>query len=323
MRILVTGAAGFIGSHLVEHLVAAGHSVTGLDDLSAGSEGNLSAVASHPAFRFVEGDCADGKTVAALAGGGDAIVHLAATVGVARVAECPVDAIRNNLQATEAVLETSSQCGLRVLIASSSEVYGKSSSFPLAEDEVLLLGPTQSARFSYACSKAMDEWTALAHRRQHDTAVTIVRLFNTVGPRQSSQHGMVLPRFVDAALAGRPLIVHGDGRQSRCFAHVEEVVDALHRLLQSEQSVGEVYNVGCDEEVRIVDLARRVIQATGSDSAIAFQPFESVYGAGFEDFGRRVPDLRKVETAVGWRATRDLDAIVADVVAAREGARVS
>jgi UDP-glucose 4-epimerase len=317
MRYLVTGGAGFIGSHLSDLLIANGHTVDALDDISTGRVDNLAALEGHPDFRCTIGSVDDEALVAELVGAADVVVHLAAAVGVRLVVEQPVRAIETNVHCTEVVLAQADAQRKPVLLASTSEVYGKSDALPFREDGDLQMGATNKARWAYACSKAIDEFLALAYWRERDLPVTVVRLFNTVGPRQTGLYGMVLPRLVDQALAGEPLTVYGDGSQTRCFCHVADVVRALDGLLAEPAAWGNVFNVGSSAEVSIVELARRVLAITRSDSPISFVPYDEAYAAGFEDMYRRVPDITKVSQLIGWSPERSLDDIIDDVVAER------
>ncbi len=318
-RFLVTGGAGFIGSHLVERLLAGGHQVTVIDDLSTGARGNLSAVATHPCLQLIEGRVSSCADLPGLASGVDRIFHLAAAVGVELVVRSPIHTIENNLRETEAVLQAAMAVRTPVTFASTSEVYGKSEKEWFGEEDDLLIGPPRFSRWSYACSKLMDEFLALAYHRDRGLPVTIVRLFNIVGPRQSGAFGMVLPRFVDAALAGLPLRVHGDGSQTRCFAHVADCVEALWRLVECPAAVGEVVNVGTDHEVSIAQLADRVREVLGSNSPVERIPHEQAMGQPFQDMARRRPDLRKLERLTGFRPAIPLDRIIRDVAASRGG----
>ncbi|HGY91026.1 MAG TPA: NAD-dependent epimerase/dehydratase family protein [Planctomycetes bacterium] len=315
MRVLVTGAAGFIGSHLSELLVAQGHFVVALDDLSTGRIENLAALDDHESFRFVEGDCLDKTLVAKLMNDCDACVHLAAAVGVKLIVERPVHTIETNVKATEIVLETAAEHGSPVLLASTSEVYGKSDKAPFREDDDISLGPTTHSRWAYACSKALDEWLALAYARERGLPVTITRFFNTVGPRQTGRYGMVLPTFAAQALKGDPITVYGSGEQTRCFAHVRDVVKAVVRLLTEPSAVGRVFNVGTSEEVTISALAERVKTRAASASPIVFIPYEKAYAEGFEDMPRRVPDVTRLREALGFVPETPLDEIIDDVLA--------
>jgi UDP-glucose 4-epimerase len=320
MHHLVTGGAGFIGSHLCEALVAAGHTVTALDDLSTGRRRNLAALEGRAGFTLIEGTVLDPATVARAAHGAQVIVHLAATVGVRLVIDRPVETLVNNVRGTEVVLEAASRLGARTLVASTSEVYGKlmsgaSSQQSLREDDDILIGRTGVRRWGYACSKALDEFLALAHATEHGLPVTVIRFFNTVGPRQLGEYGMVLPRFVEAALAGAPIRVHGDGSQTRCFHHVADSVQSLLGILASPATHGRVLNLGSDREISMLDLATMVRDECASLSAIELEPYEQAFGSGFEDMRRRVPDLSLLRGLLGPQPVRDVRSIVRDVVA--------
>ena len=310
-RILVTGGAGFIGSHLVEALVRNGASVVVLDDLSTGRAENLAGVD----VEVVEGSVLDAGAVQDLVVTSDVVVHLAAAVGVRRVVEDPVGSIRTNVRGTEIVLDAVARRGARVLLASTSEVYGKSANLPFREDDGGVYGATSVARWGYALAKSLDEVLALALHREGRLRAIVVRLFNTVGPRQTGAYGMVIPRLVSQALEGEPLTVYGDGRQTRCFCHVTDAVDALVRLLGEPHADGEIFNVGSTEEVSILELAHRVIDAVGSSSEVRLVPYDEAFPEGFEDMRRRIPDIRKIGSVVGWRPRRTLDELIADVVA--------
>src|SRR5947209_16530191 len=322
MRYLVTGGAGFIGSHLSDLLIEQGHAVDVLDDISTGRLGNVAALEGHPDFSCTIGSVDDEALVAELVARSDAVVHLAAAVGVRLVVERPVRAIETNVHCTEVVLAQADAHKKPVLLASTSEVYGKSDALPFREDGDLQMGPTSKARWAYACSKAIDEFLALAYSRERELPVTVVRLFNTVGPRQTGLYGMVVPRLVDQALAGEPLTVYGDGTQTRCFCHVADVVRALGGLLHERAGWGNVFNVGSMAEISILELARRVLAVTRSDSEITLVPYDEAYAAGFEDMYRRVPDISKVSQLIGWSPTRSLEDIIADVVADHARPRV-
>lgn len=315
MRVLITGGAGFIGSHLAERMVADGAHVEVLDDLSTGSLANLASLAGHSRFAHRVGSVCDAPLVAELVDRCDLVVHLAAAVGVRLVVERPVHTIETNIRGTEVVLDAAAQRAKLVVFASTSEVYGKSTKVPFAEDDDLVFGPTVNSRWSYACSKALDEWLALAYARERKAPVLVARFFNTVGPRQTGRYGMVLPTFASQALRGEPLTVHGTGKQSRCFAHVRDVVEVLVRLIATPRAVGEVFNVGSDQEVTIGELAERVRSAAGSRSPIVRLSYDEAYAAGFEDMQRRVPDVSKLERTIGFRPRTSLEEIVADVVA--------
>src|SRR4051812_25696482 len=301
MRFLITGGAGFIGSHLADLLVEQGHGVHVLDDLSTGSIDNIQHLKSRDRFEYTIDSCASGPLVAELVDQADAIIHLAAAVGVQLIVESPVRTIETNVHCTEVVLSQAAKKRKPVLIASTSEVYGKSTAIPFREDGDLVMGSTGKGRWSYACWKAIDEFLALAYWKERKLPTVVVRLFNTVGPRQTGQYGMVVPNFVRAALAGRDVRVFGDGMQRRCFCHVEDVVVALSRLMQSEDHYGEVFNVGSTEEVSIAELAERVVATTNSASAIVNVPYQEAYEEGFEDMLRRVPDISKISQRLGWQ----------------------
>jgi len=324
-RCLVTGGAGFIGSRLCEELLAAGHRVHALDNLSTGSVSNLEAVREQPHFTFEKGDILDAAAVDRAVAEADRVFHLAAAVGVRLIMERPVDTILTNVRGTENVLAAACRTGVPVLAASTSEVYGKLggggtvAAERLAEDSDCGIGPTSRRRWAYACSKALDEFLGLAYFDERKLPVTLVRFFNTVGPRQTGQYGMVIPNFVDRALRGEPIEVHGSGRQRRCFAHVDDAVRAVLLLADCPEAAGQVVNVGNDEEVTIDELASRVVARTGSTSRIVYIPYEQVYPSGFEDMERRRPDLGKLERLVGWRPRRTLDEILDDIIRARRG----
>ncbi|MCB2093987.1 MAG: GDP-mannose 4,6-dehydratase [Rhodobacteraceae bacterium] len=315
MKVLVTGGAGFIGSHLAERLVAEGHSVTALDDLSTGRKENLVALGGNNRFRFVEGSILDAPLVGQLADECDAIFHLAAAVGVKLIMDEPSRSILTNVTGTENVLKAALKDKKLTFIASTSEVYGKATKFPFCEDDDLTIGATRNLRWSYACAKTLDEFLTLAYVREVGLPAIILRFFNTTGPRQTGRYGMVLPNFVQAALEGRPLLVHGSGEQSRCFGHVADVVEALVRLLATPAARGHVFNIANDQEVTIRNLAEQVIAATGSQSKIELVPYSAVYPEGFEDMARRLPDVSKLERATGFRPRRPLAEIIADIIA--------
>ena len=315
MRFLITGGAGFIGSHLAEELLSRGHRVHVLDDLSTGSIDNVRRLKTDPRFSYTIETCASASVVAELVDEADIVYHLAAAVGVDLIVESPVRTIETNVHCTEVVLAQASKKRKPVFVASTSEVYGKSTQFPFREDGDLVMGPSTTGRWSYACSKAIDEFLALAYWKERKLPTVIARLFNTVGPRQTGRYGMVVPNFVSAALAERPLTVFGDGTQTRCFCHVADVVQALVDLmLLGDAAYGEVFNIGSQEEISISGLAARVRELTESESEIVLVPYVEAYGEGFEDMPRRYPDLRKIQAAVGWSATRSLDDTLGDVV---------
>jgi UDP-glucose 4-epimerase len=320
MRFLITGGAGFIGSHLSDLLIEHDHAVHVLDDLSTGGIENIRHLKSHPGFEYTIGSAEDHAVVAELVDEADFVIHLAAVVGVALVVESPVRAIETNVHCTEVVLAHASKKKKPVLIASTSEVYGKSQALPFREDGDMQMGATDMGRWAYACSKAIDEFLAMAYWRERGLPATVVRLFNTVGPRQTGCYGMVVPRLVGQALAGEPLTVYGDGRQTRCFCHVFDVVEALFGLMTEESAYGNVFNVGATTEISMLDLAERVIEITDSGSDISLIPYDEAYGEGFEDMYRRVPDIAKVQALIGWRPTSSLQDIVEDVAAHQRGA---
>ncbi|NOS72446.1 MAG: NAD-dependent epimerase/dehydratase family protein [Verrucomicrobia bacterium] len=309
-HVLVTGGAGFIGSHLVERLLADGKSVVVLDDLSTGSKDNLRAVASHPKLRIIESKISDCRELKELVARSESIYHLAAAVGVDLVVKQPIHVITTNLHETEVLLETASTTRVPVLVASTSEVYGKSTKPAFSEDDDLLIGPPQQSRWGYACSKLMDEFLALAYARERSLPVVIVRLFNTVGPRQTGRYGMVLPRFIAAARADEPLRVFGDGEQSRCFCYVLDTVEALVRLQGTEAARGGVFNIGGSEEISMVELARLVVKTLGSKSPIQLVPYAEAYAPGFDDMRRRKPVVEKLARVTGFEPRTTLVEII-------------
>ncbi|MBN1796322.1 MAG: GDP-mannose 4,6-dehydratase [Sedimentisphaerales bacterium] len=317
MKILVTGGAGFIGSHLVERLLDDEHSVTVLDDLSTGNIDNLSFAEGKKDFHFVRGSVRDPKTVDKLVKKSDVIYHLAAAVGVQLIVDEPVRTIETNIHGSEVVLEAANRYKRKVLIASSSEVYGKSENIPFNEDDDSVLGSTRFSRWSYACSKAVDEFLAFAYYEQFNLPVVIVRIFNTVGPRQSGRYGMVLPRFVESALKNEPICIYGTGRQSRCFAGVSDVVGGFIALMDSSETAGKVFNIGTDEEITIEALADRVIEKIQSKSQKRFLSYEEAYGKKFDDMMRRVPSLERIKKAIGyepkWTLDKILDSVINDI----------
>ena len=315
MRFLITGGAGFIGSHLAEELLARGHRVHILDDLSTGSIDNVRQLKADPRFSYTIETCASTSVVAELVDDADIVYHLAAAVGVDLIVESPVRTIETNVHCTEVVLAQASKKRKPVFVASTSEVYGKSTAFPFREDGDLVMGASTTGRWSYACSKAIDEFLALAYWKERKLPTVVARLFNTVGPRQTGRYGMVVPKFVGSALAGRPLTVFGDGTQTRCFCHVGDVVQALIDLmLLGDGAYGEVFNIGSQEEISILSLADRVRELTQSESDIQFIPYDEAYEEGFEDMPRRYPEISKIEAAVEWTPTRTLDEILGDVI---------
>ena len=315
MRYLITGGAGFIGSHLAERLLDEGHEVLALDDLSTGRYENVAAFEGRREFELRVGSVTEPRLVEACVTECRGVFHLASAVGVRLVVEQPVKTIETIVNGTDVVLRAAARYRRPVLITSTSEVYGKGVKVPFAEGDDCVMGPTTTRRWAYACAKALDEFLALAHWHQARLPVVVARLFNTVGPRQTGRYGMVVPRFVAQGLAGEPITVFGDGKQSRCFAHVADVVGALVGLMAHPQARGQVFNVGNDEEVTILELAERVRALTGDRSPIRLVPYSEAYTAGFEDMVRRVPDLTKTRRLIGYRPTRDLDQILADVLA--------
>ena len=307
MRTLITGGAGFIGSHLADRLLAAGHTVFVLDDLSTGSFENIAHLKGRPGFHYTIDSVINEPVVAELVDQCDTVYHLAAAVGVRLIVEAPVRTIETNVHGTEVVLKQAAKKGKMVLIASTSEVYGKSTDVPFREDGDLALGATGRHRWAYACSKALDEFLALAYWKEKKLPVVIVRLFNTVGPRQTGRYGMVVPTFVQQALAGDPITVFGDGSQTRCFTYVSDVVSALASLPGKPQAVGAVFNVGNTQEVTILHLAERVRALAGSSSPIVNVPYDEAYEEGFEDMPRRVPDIGRIAALIGYQPRVDLD----------------
>ncbi len=320
MRCFVTGAAGFIGSHLTEYLLAAGHEVVGLDDLSTGREENLAAVSGHPRLRVVQGSILDQRLVGQLTAGTDAVFHLAAAVGAFVIMERALDSLRTNIHGTENVVDAASRHGARLLVASTSEIYGKNTTVGLREDDDRIIGSPLRSRWTYAEAKAIDESLVDGYVREAGLRAVIVRLFNTVGPRQSSRYGMVIPRFARQALAGQPLTVFGTGDQIRCFCHVLDVVPALASLAVCDAAVGRAVNLGSSEQVSIGDLARRVIEVAGSASGIERSSYLEAYGSGYEDMQRRVPDCTLARQLVGFAAVRPLAEIIRAVISDQRGA---
>ena len=315
MKILITGGAGFIGSHLADRLIGEGHEITVIDNLSTGRYSNVAHLEGHDRFRLIIDTVLNEKLMEELIRKTDRVYHMASAVGVMLIMERPVQTIETIFRGTDVVLGFCSRYRKRVLIPSTSEVYGKGISVPFKEEDDLLTGATDKHRWAYACAKTLDEFLALAHWKETRLPVAVVRLFNTVGPRQTGQHGMVVPRFVHAAIRNEPIDVHGDGSQSRCFGHVLDVVDGLTKLLEDPNCFGQVVNLGNDEEVTIKQLAERAIEATGSSSEIRYIPYENVYGDGFEDMQRRVPSLEKARRLIGYKPTRTLGDIINDVAA--------
>ena len=319
-RILVTGGAGFIGSHLVDRLLADGHTVTVIDDYSTGSAENLSHELDHPKLTIISSKVSACEDLEVLVGNSDFVYHLAAAVGVELVVNSPINTIHTNLHESEAILKAASKTQTPVLLTSTSEVYGKSQKPAFAEEDDLLIGPPHLGRWSYACSKLMDEFLAMAYFQEYDTPVTIVRLFNTVGPRQTGRYGMVVPLFVQAALRNEPLQVYGDGSQTRCFCFVADTVEALVRLQNRAEARGQVFNVGSSEEVSIANLAAAIIATTNSSSTIKYVPYSEAYAPGFEDMLRRKPVVDKLFRHTGFAPGTSLKEIIQTIV---ESARQS
>jgi UDP-glucose 4-epimerase len=314
MKYLITGGAGFIGSHLAEELLRRGNEVFVVDDLSTGSIENIRHLKTHDRFHYVVESCANVQLMAELVDTCDRIYHLAAAVGVKLIVESPVRTIETNVHLTEVMLKLASKKKRPILVASTSEVYGKSEQLPFREDGDLVLGATHKGRWSYACSKAIDEFLAIAYWKERKLPTVIVRLFNTVGPRQTGQYGMVIPNFVRQALAAQPITVYGDGKQSRCFTHVADVVRALIGLMETEKAYGQVYNIGSGNEISIEALAKQVREMVQSTSEITYIPYAQAYEEGFEDMPRRIPDLGKVRALIGWEPTIPLTKILSDVI---------
>ncbi len=314
MHYLITGGAGFIGSHLADRLVAGGHKVTALDDLSTGRYENISHLKGDSNFQLTIGSILNEYLVDKLAERCDAIFHLAAAVGVELIVKHPLESLTTNIRGSEIVLEMAYRYHKKLLITSTSEIYGKNANGPLKEDEDRILGSPLKSRWSYSTSKAVDEMLAYVYWKEKGLPTVIVRLFNTVGPRQTEAYGMVLPRFASQALEGRDLTVYGSGKQSRCFLHVRDAVDALIKLMDNPNACGEVFNVGSQEEITIEALAKKVVEITRSRSKIIYIPYEKAYEEGFEDMERRVPDISKVRNLIGFNPSIDLNAIIKDVI---------
>jgi UDP-glucose 4-epimerase len=315
LRYLITGGAGFIGSHLAEALLHRGDDVIVVDDLSTGSIENIRHLKPHPGFRYFLDTIANRQTLAELVDEADIILHMAAAVGVRLIVDSPVRTIETNVHGTQAVLDAAGKKRKLVFIASTSEVYGKSSCIPFHEDADLVLGATSISRWSYAASKALDEFLALAYWKEKKQPVVVARLFNTVGPRQTGRYGMVLPSFVDQALRGDPITVYGSGRQSRCFCDVRDTVESILRLIAEERAIGQVVNIGSDQEISMEDLAGLVKQRSGSTSSIKYVPYDKAYEPGFEDMPRRVPSLDKLQSLIAYRPGTPLNEIVDRVIA--------
>ena len=311
---MVTGGAGFIGSHLCESLLEKGYHVVAVDDLSTGRLENIQHLQGQPHFQFVRETITNLQVLDRLSSEAEYIVHLAAAVGVQLIVENPVHTIQTNIMGTEAVLSTANRYGCKVLIASTSEVYGKGVKIPFCEEDDRLMGSTTHSRWSYAASKAVDEFLGLAYHHQYGLPVVVMRFFNTVGPRQTGRYGMVIPRFISQALKGEPLTVYGDGQQSRCFCDVADIVWAVQQLLENPAAIGEVFNLGSDEEITIHDLAKKIITKTGSTSQITFVPYEQAYAPGFEDMRKRVPSLSKLHHLLGYSPRYSLDQILDRII---------
>jgi UDP-glucose 4-epimerase len=319
LRVLITGGAGFIGSHLADAYLQRGDEVLVIDDLSTGTIENIRHLKNNPRFHYTIDSVHNQPVTAELVDQCDVVVHLAAAVGVKLIVESPVRTIETNVRGTEVVLALANKKQKRVLIASTSEVYGLSTDVPFREDGNLVMGATSKGRWSYACSKAIDEFLALAYWREKKLPTTIVRLFNTVGPRQTGRYGMVIPTFVKQALAGRPITVYGNGKQTRCFGYVGDVVGALIKLMDNTGSIGQVFNIGSSEEISIVRLAEKVKELTDSDSEIVFVPYDEAYEEGFEDMPRRVPDTTKINKLIGFKPEITLDGILETVISFHRG----
>jgi UDP-glucose 4-epimerase len=314
MRYLVTGGAGFIGSHLCELLLSQGHRVVAIDNLSTGRTDNIAHLRALPHFQFVHETIGNAQVLDRLTSESDVLVHLAAAVGVQLIVQDPVHTIQTNIMGTEAVLVAAQRYGCKVLIASSSEVYGKGVRVPFREDDDRLMGPTTRSRWAYATSKAVDEFLGLAYHSQYGLPVVVMRLFNTVGPRQTGRYGMVVPRFVRQALKGDPLTVYGDGSQSRCFSDVADVTRAISQLAEVPAAVGQVFNIGSTEEVTIRELAARVIALTGGNSEITYVPYDEAYAPGFEDMQRRVPSIERIHRLIGYAPRHTLHETLGRVI---------
>jgi UDP-glucose 4-epimerase len=314
MRALVTGGAGFIGSHLTERLLKDGHEVAAIDNLSTGSLKNIENFKGHSRFEFVTDDIRNASLMERLVDRCDVVFHLAAAVGVKLIAEDPVHTIETNIGGTEIVLGIANKFGKKILIASSSEVYGKSESVPFREEDDIVLGSTSFSRWAYACSKAIDEFLGLAFYQQYGLSVVVGRFFNTIGPRQTGQYGMVVPRFVQRALNDKPILIYGTGRQTRCFCYVADVVEAVTDLMNCEHAAGNVYNIGSNEEICIEELADKIIEMTGSKSQKQFVSYEVAYGRPIEDMMRRVPSLERIKETIGWESKTSLDGALQAII---------
>ena len=315
VRALITGGAGFIGSHLSEALIEAGHEVTVIDDLSTGRFENIAHLTNNPRFRFAIETITNTSVMDRLMSECDIVYHLAAAVGVELIVSSPIRVIETNVHGTDIVLQTARRYRRKVMVASTSEIYGKSNRAPFGEDDDRVLGPTTKSRWSYSTSKALDEFLALAYHKEAGLSVVIARLFNTVGPRQRGRYGMVIPRFVQWALAGEPIQIYGDGAQSRCFANVRDVVKAFVQLSDCKEADGQVFNIGSQEEITIRELAEKIIAKTGSASKMTLIPYDQAYEEGFEDMRRRVPDTSKIKGYIGWEPEMPLDKTLDEIIA--------
>jgi UDP-glucose 4-epimerase len=314
VKALITGGAGFIGSHLAEWLLKDGNKVVVIDNLSTGSLKNIESFKANSRFDFVEGDIRDAELMETLAERSDAVFHLAAAVGVKLIADKPVHTIETNISGTEVVLEACNKFKRKILLASSSEIYGKSEEVPFHEDDDIVLGSTSFSRWSYACSKAIDEFLGLAFHQQYGLSVIISRFFNTIGPRQTGQYGMVVPRFIRWALKGEPILIYGTGRQRRCFCYVADLVDAVIKLMNCKEAAGNVYNIGSTEEITIEALADKIIEMTDSSSKKEFVRYEVAYGRPIEDMMRRVPSIERIKKTVGWEPKTSLNEAIHIIV---------
>jgi len=322
MRALVTGGAGFIGSHLAERLIRDGNEVIVVDNLSTGGLANIAALKGNPRFEFVKGDIGDAGLIESLTSRCETVFHLAAAVGVQLIADRPVHTIETNIAGTQVVLEAANKFKSRIFIASSSEVYGKSEAVPFREEDDLVFGSTSMPRWAYACSKAVDEFLGFAFHQQYGLHVVMGRLFNTVGPRQTGRYGMVVPRFVEAAMRNEPIRIYGTGGQSRCFCFVEDVVDAIVRLMDCRQAAGKAFNIGSDEEITIEAIADKIIAMTGSKSRKEFVPYEIAYGRPIEDMMRRVPVIERISKEIGWKPKTGLEETLRNVINSFNGRRI-
>lgn len=314
MKTLITGGAGFIGSHLAERLLTDGAEVIVVDNLSTGRMENIETINAHPRFEFIQADICEGQLTETLVQQSDNVFHLAAAVGVQLIADKPVHTIETNIGGTQTVLEKANKFGKKILIASSSEVYGKTEIVPFAEDDDIVLGSTSVSRWSYACSKAIDEFLGIAFFQQYGLEVVIGRFFNTIGPRQTGRYGMVVPRFVERALKGEPIQIYGTGKQSRCFCYVNDLIEAIVGLMKCDQAPGKVFNIGSTEEISIEALADRVIEMTNSNSAKQYVPYETAYGRPIEDMMRRVPSVERIKNTIGWQARTSLSRTLQKVI---------